>query len=451
MPGLQALPVDVVANVALYLWSSRTDSGDWQYGDRDQSGPELLALRCVCRAGADAVRRAVKQHVRINEVRLYLLGAKAIAAKGRVYGGGCKSLIYCSNGFQFEAVNALRTFVANTQGHLRQIHLGTSYSVGTLLALDLCRACPELTRFSTTWSDADGVASVDVDAFAAELGRACPSLEAVILCKSNYAPIIDGLSPAESYQRHFPATKCLDFNIRNITGGGQQYEPTRYDEIRKTLRVCVCADEVDLGNCTVSLALMDLLLSTPLRSRLRKLTFGLNTFVAPETILRCAAACEALTALELPSDFSEGAGFYRSLVAARPTLKKFDLCLFGRIDDECLRILCNGLSLERLKIPTTNSLTQAAADIIIGSPCSRTLRSIDAGSFDDETTVFTSAHVLRLLRSCPLISELDWLENGHLSAMVDGDNVDAINKLLKSRGGYEVDVLEHYGPVREGH
>lgn len=120
MPGLQALPVDVVANVALYLWSSRTDSGDWQYGDRDQSGPELHVLRCVCRAGEDAVRRAVKQHVRIDEVRLYLLGAKAIAAKGRVYGGGCKSLIYCSNGFQFEAVNALRTFVANTQGHLRQ-------------------------------------------------------------------------------------------------------------------------------------------------------------------------------------------------------------------------------------------------------------------------------------------------------------------------------------------
>jgi len=74
-----------------------------------------------------------------------------------------------------------------------------------------------------------------------------------------------------------------------------------------------------------------------------------------------------------------------------------------------------------------------------------------SGSFDDETTVFKSAHVLRLLRSCPLISELDWLENGHLSAIVDGDNVDAINKLLKSRGGYEVDVLEHYGPVREGH
>ena len=449
MPGLGALPVDVVANVALYLWSSRTDSGDWQYGDRDQSGPELLALRCVCRAGEDAVRRAVKQHVRIDAVRLYLLGAKAIAAKGRVYGGGCKRLIYCSNGFQFEAVSALRTFVANTQGHLRDIHLSTSYSVGTLLALDLCRACPELTRFSATWSDADGVVSVDFHAFAAELGRVCPSLEAVHLCRGNYAPIIDGLSPAESYQRHFPATKCLDFNIRDSTGG--PYEPTRYDEIQKTLRVCVCADEVDLGNCTVSLALMDLLLSTPLRSRLRKLTFGLNTVVVPETILRCAAACEALTELELPSAFSEGPRFYRSLVAARPTLKKLDLCLFGRIDDACLRIVCNGLSLERLRIATTNSLTQAATDIIIGSPCSRTLRSIDAGSFDDETTVFTSAHVLRLLRSCPLISELDWLENGHLSAMVDGDNVDAINKLLKSRGGYEVDVLEHYGPVREGH
>ena len=50
---LDALPVEMVAHVALFL-------NRYRYLQQEDNG--LLALRCVSRAGLDAVRRAIKNH-----------------------------------------------------------------------------------------------------------------------------------------------------------------------------------------------------------------------------------------------------------------------------------------------------------------------------------------------------------------------------------------------------
>tara|TARA_B100001109_G_C18682662_1_gene389438 strand:+ start:457 stop:705 length:249 start_codon:yes stop_codon:yes gene_type:complete len=53
--------------------------------------------------------------------------------------------------------------------------------------------------------------------------------------------------------------------------------------------------------------------------------------------------------------------------------------------------------------------------------------------------IFTPANLLRLVRGCPLLSEFEYEDDSEelLSPIEDGEAVDAINELLKSRGGEE--------------
>ena len=80
-------------------------------------------------------------------------------------------------------------------------------------------------------------------------------------------------------------------------------------------------------------------------------------------------------------------------------------------------------------------LTSQALDIILDSPTAQTLRAFD----DYETPIFNSATMLLLVSGCPLLSKLEWSPPESLSPIEDGANVDAINELLKSRGGEEFD------------
>ena len=71
------------------------------------------------------------------------------------------------------------------------------------------------------------------------------------------------------------------------------------------------------------------------------------------------------------------------------------------------------------------------------SPSAQTLRSIAIYYMPDE--IFTPANLLRLVRGCPLLSEFEYEDDSEelLSPIEDGEAVDAINELLKSRGGEE--------------
>ena len=442
-PGarLDRLPVDLIAHIALYAGNYDEDGCSDADDRRD-----LLALRCACRACEPAVRRAATDHELLTQCyfRSEYTDTQALAAYGRVFGSGCRRLdMSTAREESPEILDAFRGFVAHTQGRLLALDLcGQSYRAGRAFVLELCGACPQLKELCAGWEDVDGATSASVDGFCEELNRSCPLLESVELTnKTTYRPLLGAIAPAESYQIHFPAIKKLDFYVR------EGYEPTRYDRIEATLEACVNVETINLSCCTVSLALVDVLLRPTLKSRLRTLDLTYETTVSPETVLRCAAGFEVLRDLRLPQYSSGEAEFYRSLARARPTITALDLGWRCLADDACLRILCELLSLERLEITHMESLTPAAVDIIVDSPTAQTLRHFT----DYETPIITSATLLRLVRGCPLLNDVDWTWESRLSPIEDGANIDAINELLKSRGAKDqYRPFVEFGPSTRG-
>lgn len=432
---LDGLAVELIAHIALYV--GYVDPDGCHSGDKFD---DLLALRCACRACKPAVRRAATNHALATECwfrgELDLLW---LAYYGDLFGSGCRRLNFCTPGEDSpEVLNAYQSFVARTQGRLLEFSFhGESHSSSSDFVLELCRACPQLNEFSAGWVDADALTSADIDEFCKELSRLCPLLESVELSNDKlYQSLLVKVSPAESYQLHFPSTRRLNFYVR------QGYVPTRHDMIEATVEVCVKADEVNLSCCTVPPALVDVLLRTPLKSRLRILDLSYETTVSQETVLRCAAGFEALCDLRLPEHSSGEPDFYRSLAQARPTLTSLDLGFSCQADDACLRMLCELLSLERLELTLMTNVTPEAVNIILRSPTAQTLRSFN----NYETPILTSERILRLLRGCPRLKDFGWDTEERLSPIEDGANIDAINALLKSRGGEEFHPFRTFGP-----
>ena len=414
MPTLDELPVELLAHVALFA------------NKRHYSYPplrDLLNLRCVSRSCKDAVRRAARQHEAVKSLSFRGSSAQSIAAVGRVVGIGCRDLHF--EGVQSdECVTALRDFVMSTNGQLRKLSCigGTTAHPSFIVVprpvlLEMCRACPLLEALYLFFAN-DSIAA-NVDYFASAVGSACPLLEEVELPRLR--------SPAEDYQWCFPRLKCLTFNRRGGSG------PIRWDKIELTLRTCVHATEVDLEGDTVSPRLVDLILAAPVATRLKVLDLSSETVISPESILRFARGLEMLTDLRLPNYFNGESAFYRSLVQARPAIVRLDLGFENMLDHEDLRIICHVLRLEYLELPWADNLTGRAIDIILESPCAQTLREVDV-SYAPQ---FSSEDVLRLVRGCPRLADLEWetSEEHPLDHDVDGPNVDAIDAILTSRGG----------------
>ena len=412
MPKLDELPVELLAHTALF--ANKLVRDDPNIGLR-----ELLALRCASRSCKDAVSRAARQHKAVESLSFHGSSAQKIAVMGRVFGIGCRDL-HLVGVRSDECVSALRDFVMSTNGQLRKLScsdgsLGqSSIMVPKPVLLDMCRACPLLETLYLF--DAPASISANVDDFASAVGSACPLLHTVYLPCSR--------SPAEDYQWCFPRLKCLKFNHRSTAG------PIRWDKIELTLQKCVHATEVELNEQTVSPRLVDLILAATVASRLKTLDLSDETDISPESILRFARGLELLTDLRLPWWFNGESAFYRSLVQARPMIVRLDLGLGNMLDDEDVRIICHGLPLEHLELMSVENLTHAAIDVILESPCAQTLRSVDV-SYARE---FSSEDVLRLVRGCPRLADLDW-ESDELDRNVDGANVAAIDALLMSRGG----------------
>ena len=415
MPKLDELPVELLAHVALF-----TNKGT----PYDIDVRELLALRCASRSCKDAVRRAARQHEAVEVLSFQGSSAQKIAVVGRVFGIGCREL-YFERVRSDECVSALRDLVTSTNGQLRKLSCigGTTAHpsfivVPKAVLLEMCRACPLLQTLYLFQAN-DSIA-VNVDDFASAVGSACPLLEEVEFPCS--------LSPAEGYQWYFSKLKCLTFNGRKSASG-----PIRWDKIELTLQTCVHAMEVELDDQTVSPRLVDLILAAPVASRLKVLDLSSETDISAESILRFARGLEMLTDLRLPNYFNGESAFYRSLVQARPAIVRLDLGFENMLDHEDLRIICHVLRLEYLELPWADNLTGRAIDIILESPCAQTLREVDV-SYAPQ---FSSEDVLRLVRGCPRLADLEWetSEEHPLDHDVDGPNVDAIDAILTSRGG----------------
>ena len=438
---LDALPVEMVAHVALFLHRNH------KYNKTDNG---LLALRCVSRAGLDAVRRAIKSHPQ-DTVRFESgSGAKKITSVGKVLGSGCRRLDYAAASGNWaeetpEALDALRQFiVVETQGRLRQLSLNCS-SISTQLFLEICSACPQLKELDAGFG-LSNFARADVDDFAAALSRSCPLLESVDIQRGEL------VSPAETYARHFPNLKCLDFEVETTEGG--LYEPSRFDKIEAAARQCVGAETLGLGWCAVSADLAERLIRTPLQDRIKTLYFGFSN-VSEQTLLRLAAGLKALREIIFPDDFSGSPEFFRSLARARPALKELH---FGEeadlIDDACVAAICENLALENLSIDRNDTLTPDVVDIIVQSPTAETLSSACLHN----TIGFTSAGILRLARGCPRLCKLWWYGSGLTplgtawpEGTQHGKNVDDLNALLKERGRglavtSSVDPFKKFGP-----
>ena len=407
---------------------------------------ELLSLRCATRACELAVRRAAKEHASCEYVRIEpnLTTELHILALGCVFGHGCRELVVLRRKDGLGAmetsdvlVSALQRFVAGrTEGRLLRLQIN-DVAISPAATLEMARACPRLETFKY---DAH-FTGADLHDFASQLSRACPALEYVRL------PAGD-LSPAESYQMHFPRIKVLD-----LTCGGADsfdYEPTLYDQIEASARRCTRADSVTLFRCCVLPALATLLLSTPLRGRLTKLDLSGYTDVSEETILRLAEGCESLVDLQFPNSLILAPEFYAALARARPTLKILEL---WEPEDECLQVVCASFALECLYLHHGEELSPAIIDMILQGPSSETLNSYDM----DFAPCFNSADVLHLVRGCPRLANLGWRNEEieryrhrlRLSPLVDGSNVDEMNKLLEARGTTwgKLEPFPKYGPA----
>ena len=303
--------------------------------------------------------------------------------------------------------------------------------------------------------------NADVASFARELGRVCPLLEDVTIANeaAEYADM-DGrevLSPVELFQMHFPRIKRLVFQSGNaypVPG----YQPWDHARIESTVTACTRADAVDFSSCTVPPTLVELLLRTPLKGRLRTLWLTGGTDVSLETILQCANGFETLRELALPDDLDAPAEFYASLARARPTLIDIDMGARILADDLCVQILVEGLALERIRLDSEEAdfvcLSSTIIEIILQSQSAQTLTFLAAIDIPH----FTSAAMLRLMRGCPRLSHLEW-HGPHgmncMSPMEDGDNVDEIIALMKARGGgfalygAEDCLFPHYGPWKQ--
>jgi hypothetical protein len=447
---LDALPVEMVAHVALFL--NRHRCRRWHSHPIEDNC--LLALRCVSRTGLDAVRRAIKNHP-LDHVRFENgSGAQKITAVGKVLGSGCRRLCYAAaldaqmvgpEEESPEALDALRQFVVDTQGRLRELKLNCS-SISTQLFLEICSGCPQLKLLEAywglehaTWTWTSGEA--DLDDFAAALSRACPLLETVEIQRAEL------VSTAETYAMHFPNLKFLNFEVEELDPG---YAPSRFDKIEAAAQLCVGAEELGLSRCTVSAALAERLLRTPLQSRIKSLYFGFAE-VSDQTLLRLAAGLKALREIIFPFEFSGSPEFFISLARARPALKKLSFeAKAALIDDACVAAMCESFALEALSIFDNSSLTPAVVDIILRSPTAETLLSADFY----HNQALTSAGILRLVRGCPRLRNVTWYGSGltplgydSLDGTLHGKNVDDLNALLKARGsGRAINPFKKFGP-----
>ena len=428
MPKLDELPVEIAALVASFLEPQPCYAGPLLLR-------HLLALRCASRSCKDAVRRAPQCGEKDNH---YYLGgsSESITAMGRIFGGGCRSLAF--GGLKSEeCVSALQSFVTSTKGQLRYLnYVSPGHSLCSMSALlEMCRASPLLTDLRVHGSPGSIISAANLDDFASAVSIACPLLETVWLQRPR--------SPAEDYLWRFPRAKSIDLSRYLSDSGG----PICYDNVKLTLRSCVNAVEIEFAEITVTSQLVDLIVAAPVASRLKSLNFSDDAMCSPELILRLAGGLEALSDLQFPYYFDGGSQFFRSMVLARPGIVNLNLA-FCCIDHEGLKIICEGLRLEHLDL-SYNEIRLAgslAIEAIVESPCAQTLRSIDICylPFDPE-------ELLQLVRGCPKLATLEWeapkdLDFPHCSPIQDGPAVDAINALLKSRGGEAIAFFDEYGP-----
>ena len=423
---LQDLPIELQAHIALFAGVHNNLKVRTKLGD-------MISLRCVSKASLEAVGRAAHNHpscVRVMfEDRHYkAIPLHALETYGRVFGSGCREFHYWGperGPHNHVIVPHLRDFItSHTRGRIVKVFIMRS-SISEEVLLEICRACPLLKELNAERAvpNLELVKSHMLE-FATELRRACPLLENVSIPKDS------SFSKAETYNMHFPQTFTLEFNDCRISG----YEPSRLDQIEASAQ-CVGVKHICLRGCRVSSTLVELLLRSPLHSRVLHLSLSGETDILPETILQCVRGFQVLKDLDFPSGFSGSPEFYTRIAQARPSLTEITFGSNAHDDDSCVAALCNNLALESLGLDGLDAVTTAIVDVILKSKSAMTLNFLSIFDVGIRHSVFTSASLLQLVRGCPKLCAVAWDVDTYppWSALRDGDNADELNELLKTR------------------
>ena len=421
---------------------------------------KLLPLRCASKAWRAAVAVAVKDHPGCSYYCLdeFCVNRPArFVNYARVFGGGCRSLRIMENcvGTRFPMCQAFVEWLGGALVSL-DIHFDRYVTAEQIIALG--RLCPRLKQLQVEGNyydfDEMGITEDDIDELAAGVSAACPLLEKVVLPTWGYSPV-------ETYAMHFPKLRCLNFTREEH----QAYEPPGpwlLDKVEASADACLNAtecyfDEPDVGAPLPDLPLAETLARTSLRSRLTRIEFTptADVRVSDETLLCLARGLPALRDLNLPCERG-GLDFHKALCRARPELTRLGLGWDSRANDACVRHICERLRLESIQLESGSACTAAIVDIIIASPCARTLREAE---FND-ISFMNLAKMLRLVRGCPNLSVLRWSLSEHVFSNLyrdltaPGDLDVALSfwnliSLLRSRGGrlesYELrDLIKKY-------
>ena len=304
----------------------------------------------------------------------------------------------------------------------------------------MCRASPKLTSLR-------GASSVAIpDSTVISISAACPDLHAVYFSRVGRT-----LSPAETWQRHFPGLRDI-----KLFGGGSPYLPTRIDVIRETALTCRHATSLEVDGCHITADVIEAFVGTPLGDRLTELGEVDNrTVLEPDAILAAARGFPDFCSLKIPWGSSmPGPGFYVDLSRTNARITSLHI-LDETTTDACIAAACSHLRLEYLKLEGLYLLTSRIVDAITRSQSGATLSSLtieySAADPPEPGSPLSAADVLRLLQGCPELSSLTWSmhEYDRDRAGIDRVRCGAIVDLLKDRGAtidrYYFDELDDCG------
>ena len=415
---------------------------------------DLLRLREISPHGRDTARRAIARkaipHVRTMHVPTmrsyheFIPGSahepkaapQAIEAMGRVFGAGCACLMACGESVSAHA--ALWSFVKSTNGGLETLALSLA-SVSSELLVAICRASPNLLRLNGP-NQTLGYAPTSDQAILA-IAAACPKLEIVSLYNGT------DLSPAESWQPHFPRLKSLVLYDGKSGLDTPPYRPTLLEKISVAARSDF-ATALVLEGCHIFPDVIEAIVGTPVGDRLTSMGSGqetsVETILEPDALLAAARGFPCLTELWISNSTNiPNPGWFVELAGIRT----FETMIIEsrHVTDSQVVAACSQNPLVRLDLFGVFELTRDAIDGIISSQSAATLRDLviaycEPLGDDDESFMYVdciqAADILRLVRACPHLSDFNWQREYSNDLSQSAQDTEAeIAEILKLRGG----------------
>jgi len=432
------------------------------------SKQEYLSLRALCASGRDVARRAIRR-AEHSELRRHYFGSvtqppyrerdmrspremrappQHVATVGKIFGSRCESLYAC--GISRDALDAICSFVACTEGGLRELDLEWA-DISEAALVDFCRRSPRLTSLV-----APRCRNISDDAIHA-ISIACPELVSVDL-SSRYTPaqVQEVLgdappplppghryykySPAETWAIHFPKLETLSLNNEHIG-----YRPTRLRALRAAA-TATNATKLDVDGCRITWDVVEALVGTPFGDRLVNFgeceEEGLNeTCFEPDALIAAARGFPRLRELYIPRGSRMGGLALSEELGRVGNLTTLSISA-RQTTDACVAAVCKHSQVEFLRLNGLEFVTSAVVDGILAGRAAGTIRTLhimQCGEDEDFLVIDNIRFVdlLRLVKGCPKLTELYYSLNVREQPYLDETSTeDEIREIMAGRGGH---------------